>query len=157
MRTKKWSPEEVDDIVDYLLNVSAKAQVLIKLRNRKGVRCATFDEEIRLAVRALRLAVVNVRDGSLDQAIETWISDYIVDGGRERLIESLKKRRQRGESEPKPESDDTGARLRRLLKQLDDLNDDEARVALAYLEARFSHRVFPKRDRPALVDAINLH
>jgi hypothetical protein len=161
MRSKKWTSEEVDEIVGYLLNVSSNTQIILKLRNRKGVRCSTLDDEIRLAIRALRLAVAKSRDGSLDQSIESWIADYIVDGGRERLIEALKKRRQRGESEPKPEpkpeSDDSGARLRRLFKQIDDLNDDEARAVHAYLEARLSRLLPSKRDRPALIDGINLH
>ena len=180
MRVKKWSTSEVDEIADYLVNVASNVEVILKLRNRKGVRCTTLDAEVAIAVKALRstVAAASRNGGAIDPAFESWIGEYIVDGGREKLIAALRQRRQRSDSPdpkpqtdpspdpdpaPKPEPEKSGARIRRLIRELDSLSDDEALVIRAYLDSRFKGAIGTfepndsKRDRHALIERVVTH
>ena len=120
--TKKWSFRDYLPIVEYLHNTVTTGEVILKLRDRKGVRRATIKDEVELAVRALQIEMSRTlswenkgstsdflvyleddydfdedKQSEFNAAVENWINEYLVEGGRAKLLNALRVREHRAE------------------------------------------------------------
>jgi hypothetical protein len=104
-RIKHWNLDEVWEISEYLRS-TVGVESLIKLRDNKGTRTksnTTLSSEIQTVIDALAWSVRKVNDDPelVNQAFETWISDYLVEGAREKLLNALRVRQHRQEAAEK--------------------------------------------------------
>ena len=119
---KKWDAQDYEPVVAYLHNTVANGEVVLKLRDRKGVRKATIKDEVELAIRALQTSLgkafptsgLKVADSGhmsikhlwdekmVGEAFENWITEYLVEGGRAKLLNALRVREHRAEQVEAP-------------------------------------------------------
>ena len=151
---KHWKVIDVVQIEQYLNNTVVNGEVVLKLRGRKGTRVTTLAQEVVVAVGALRSAAhaagpkrsAPLDDADeqriIDRAFEDWIKDYLIEGGREKLLTALRVRQHRAAqkeiAEPQvvtqteaPASKPQMSRIERLANTLRKYSHEEVREALA--------------------------
>lgn len=126
---KQWRVADFLPVSGYLRNTVTSGEVVLKVRDRKGVRRSNLQEECEVAIKALTMEISRAfswehkgcsetfrflidnddqeyngdEQTKCNKAFESWISEYLIEGGRAKLLNAMRVREHRAEQGVEPD------------------------------------------------------